>query len=761
MNRLILIVLAVLCTRSDAATVRFGIPRVANENGVYSVRLDGCGETAISARLSLPVLLTYVPLSAEEDPSAIRFDLAPSVALVKLETDIINDQPTALDPKHALPAAPLRDALPGRTPISIDLIETPGGRYARIILFPVTTDSTGILRFHETVTLNRGDSPLAGSDLLPPSAVDLGNDRLPARCLSADAAPDYVIITSAALAAEAQRLAAYKTSIGITAAVVDIASILAAHSGRDDAERLREYLTGFHGDGGQYVLLVGDETVLPIRYAYAATATTQPDLHDLQLCDLYFADLTGDWDVDNDGVWGEPYTDRADWVPELLVGRLPFHTAAQLSAYTEKLIAYETLEGIDRAYLNRAFFFCSDEMRDYRGGQHALIAGAYPPTFELDTINGVEAPSGDNPAPTNGSAADMIGMLSEGYGIVNILAHGRPDAFGVRTAAYNEWPKSYIITEPPTGTNAPLDSLAPNDRVGLYYSLACDNGGFDQDAPPFVYTNPNLVASALAQPHSGAVAFVAYSRWGWVGMSHYLQRAFFDTLFAHPDRPAAHAMARSKLAFPYYKDLAYGQNFYGDPSLRIYTGIPDSMLISIDLTPEHPVAVIRDSRGFISNCTVIVSTDSGRVAAAVTDNTGRAPLRYDFSFGRTYTIAAATTGHNIGRTTYTPSLATDTDDPDDGTLPSRFTLNQNFPNPFNPSTAITFDLPRRARVVIEIYDIAGRQVRTLADRIFSAGSHIVTWDSRSNHGTAAASGVYLYRMSSEDFVETRKMVLLH
>jgi hypothetical protein len=91
---------------------------------------------------------------------------------------------------------------------------------------------------------------------------------------------------------------------------------------------------------------------------------------------------------------------------------------------------------------------------------------------------------------------------------------------------------------------------------------------------------------------------------------------------------------------------------------------------------------------------------------------------------------------------------------------STFALGQNAPNPFNPATMISFDLPTRGRVSLQVFDVQGRFVATLADRVFSAGRHQVNWDGTDEHGQRVASGVYFYRLSTTGQVESRKMVVL-
>lgn len=88
-------------------------------------------------------------------------------------------------------------------------------------------------------------------------------------------------------------------------------------------------------------------------------------------------------------------------------------------------------------------------------------------------------------------------------------------------------------------------------------------------------------------------------------------------------------------------------------------------------------------------------------------------------------------------------------------------LAQNVPNPFNPSTTIAYSLSGAGSVRLRIYDVAGRQVRTLLDEQRSpAGQAEVVWDGRNDRGAAVASGVYFYRLEAGSFVSTRKMVLL-
>lgn len=93
-------------------------------------------------------------------------------------------------------------------------------------------------------------------------------------------------------------------------------------------------------------------------------------------------------------------------------------------------------------------------------------------------------------------------------------------------------------------------------------------------------------------------------------------------------------------------------------------------------------------------------------------------------------------------------------------LTRAFGVGQNFPNPFNPLTTISFSLAEPGRVVLRIFDVAGRPVRTLVDGWRDAQRYEVTWDGRDDTGRVVASGVYLYQLVAPGCAETKKMVLL-
>ena len=92
--------------------------------------------------------------------------------------------------------------------------------------------------------------------------------------------------------------------------------------------------------------------------------------------------------------------------------------------------------------------------------------------------------------------------------------------------------------------------------------------------------------------------------------------------------------------------------------------------------------------------------------------------------------------------------------------PNTFRLNQNYPNPFNPTTNLSYELSADSHVIITVYDLLGNVVRNLVSEYQSSGLKSVQWDATNEQGQSVAAGVYLYRIESGSFTNTKKMILL-
>ncbi|RKX21442.1 MAG: hypothetical protein DRP35_04280, partial [Candidatus Zixiibacteriota bacterium] len=93
-------------------------------------------------------------------------------------------------------------------------------------------------------------------------------------------------------------------------------------------------------------------------------------------------------------------------------------------------------------------------------------------------------------------------------------------------------------------------------------------------------------------------------------------------------------------------------------------------------------------------------------------------------------------------------------------LPNQFELVQNFPNPFNPYTTIEFQIPKASHVQLEVFNVLGQRIKTLIDNELARNRYNVEWDGTNDHGSKVSSGIYFYRVLTEQDVATKKMLLL-
>jgi hypothetical protein len=96
----------------------------------------------------------------------------------------------------------------------------------------------------------------------------------------------------------------------------------------------------------------------------------------------------------------------------------------------------------------------------------------------------------------------------------------------------------------------------------------------------------------------------------------------------------------------------------------------------------------------------------------------------------------------------------------DDLIPREFALHPNYPNPFNPVTTLRYDLPVSSDILIRIYDINGRVVKTIFSGYKKAGHNTAVWDAKNDIGEPVSAGMYLYLIQTSEFRKTKKMLLL-
>ncbi|MFH1685991.1 MAG: T9SS type A sorting domain-containing protein [bacterium] len=197
------------------------------------------------------------------------------------------------------------------------------------------------------------------------------------------------------------------------------------------------------------------------------------------------------------------------------------------------------------------------------------------------------------------------------------------------------------------------------------------------------------------------------------------------------------------------------------------SGISDSVLVTVKAPPERPV--LTDCQPIPGALSLTWMAAAGAdsydvyrdgIKLGSTAATDYADVQPPGGVHKYYVVAVNACGSAASEDTCVTSSPTDVAGESDSELPDRFELGQNYPNPFNPETWIEFALPRQAMVHLEIYNILGRRVRVLVDGSVGVGRKIVLWDGTDDGGKAVSSGVYFYRLQADDFLATRKMLLM-
>ncbi len=93
-------------------------------------------------------------------------------------------------------------------------------------------------------------------------------------------------------------------------------------------------------------------------------------------------------------------------------------------------------------------------------------------------------------------------------------------------------------------------------------------------------------------------------------------------------------------------------------------------------------------------------------------------------------------------------------------LPTEWNLSQNDPNPFNPETIISYQIPKSSHVRVEVFNLIGQRIRTLVDEKKDLGTYQITWDGLDENGLSVGSGIYIYKMRADGFMAIKKMVLV-
>ncbi len=522
-------------------------------------------------------------------------------------------------------------------------VEWPGRRERDAALVRAVVENPGEVDVH---------APQRGID--PSSArfdFEIGVDHEPGLARVARIVPepvDMLVITNDALRPEFERLADWRTQEGLRTSVVTIDEVVAvARPGGDLQETLRNYVrTAYEQWGVSYLLLGGDAEILPPRYA-RSSFYPQGGFTDVP-ADLYFAALDGNWNLDGDGIYAEPYKsfletgDEADLLAEIAIGRVPVKNPSQTADFVDKVIAYEN--PTNREYVGRALFMSEVLFpQAWNEGDSITLDGAiYSEDIVFDSIIGggnlmQSWRMYENTSPYLGAIlqtkqAALDSMSTGNFGIVNHVGHGFYYNMSVGVGDEN-----IFVPDVDNSVNN------PPDQPFLLHALNCSSGAFDFDC----------LLERFVQIEGGAVGSIGASRAAFPSTANVYQQDFYREIFINGNVRVGDAQLVSRseqVAITgvegSHRWTHFGYHVFTDPALRVWREEPRSALVSAPssvLLGASEVTVDVSASGAVEGATVALTRPDGGFAVGETDASGQVTLSLDGLADRPGTIDVAVT----------------------------------------------------------------------------------------------------------------------
>ncbi len=399
---------------------------------------------------------------------------------------------------------------------------------------------------------------------------------------------EYIIITCDSLVDAFEPLAHWKTKKGVYAKIVTVEDICANFSGdhtRDDASKIRNFIYEARESGALYILLGGQcdfehgEEIVPRRDAFAPCGSDDYPDEDTIPCDLYYSDLTRNWDMDFDGVYGEKgiYGDDAvDIYSDIFVGRAPVKNTRQVENFISKVITYEknpNPDYIKKIYLPQGFLF-EDNPGEQINDTIAEIIEPYGWQISKQYQTGAGAAGIDETVVSD--------SMNSGFNLQHWVGHGMWYGVFYGDGRPGHWHAYYDSDDPPNNTN---DST----KASIISSITCLAGAVDYE------DNSENDYDCLAErivnvnKHAG-VAAIMNTRYGWtenptrkIRLSDRLCVNFHKKLFETPAYHLGEVVSAAKNAMANGdRKVLYAWTLFGDPEMPVWTDVPLEVEVSYD-----------------------------------------------------------------------------------------------------------------------------------------------------------------------------------
>jgi hypothetical protein len=365
---------------------------------------------------------------------------------------------------------------------------------------------------------------------------------------------DHVIITNNSLKPNWSNLRSFiRSTYSLEDTAITTEYIYSNYAGTDNQERIRNFIIdAVNNNGTQYILLGGDINIVPYRKTFSGVVSGYPAWYDTIPCDLYYADLDGDWDGNNNGTYGEP-ADGVDMYPDVWLGRATVGSSTDITRFTNRFQNYYSTTSHDQNILLAGFDLDATTHGETTMEQYSNLL---PVSYVKKKVYDSHA----------GNHKDTVRIaLNNGQNIAFHIDHGLWDYLGC--GDYNHgWGMS----------NSDMDGLINQPEYTIFTSIACLIGAFDQ--------SDCIMEHFMNAASGGAVCCMTNARFGWFAPGENPQtsysadymKKFFDRLFAHsPASGTDFLLGKADLIATansnnWYRWSMYALTLFGDPLQTIH-----------------------------------------------------------------------------------------------------------------------------------------------------------------------------------------------
>lgn len=372
-----------------------------------------------------------------------------------------------------------------------------------------------------------------------------------------------IVITSASAAAWFDDYVSWRSAQGVQTGLYTVEDIYANYTGVDNAAKVRNFIIDAYSTWNttatplEYVIMGGDDELVPLRGVFGRVGSTRDNN---MPSDLYYSNLDGNWNVNNNMIYGE-MTDDVDYLPELHIGRFPAETYLEFQNIFRKIKYYVDYSTFSN---NKALFFGenlnNDPMTwggDYKDEVHQYLPGSYYYSTQYQRDGTY-------------SAESVWNSINNGVNVMNHMGHAN---------------ETYLLGQ----GNGTIQQLT-NTEYGFLYSQGCYPSAFDQ----LTSGNGECIGEHLLNASGGLFAFIGNTRYGWYmpggtnGASQYYDRDYFRGLYVtgHPELGRALTFSRlenlnSAITDDVMRWCYMEMILFGDPSISIKLPDPDLPMLSL------------------------------------------------------------------------------------------------------------------------------------------------------------------------------------